>query len=216
MPIQIHMLTLGALQTNCFIIGDAGAKEAIVIDPSAEAEKILDVVKHEDYTVHEILITHGHFDHVLAAGPLKEVTQAPLRIHSADIPSLNQAQSIAKMYGLPSPPPASHDSLIEPGDVFEVGDIKLETVFTPGHSPGHVSFILASEQAVFSGDCLFAGGIGRTDLPGGNYEQLMQSIEEQLLVLDDAYTVCCGHGPLTTIGNERRTNPFILQWQERQ
>ncbi len=215
MPIQIHMLSLGALQTNCFIVGDTDAGEAIVIDPSAEAEKILGVVEQQGYTVREILITHGHFDHVLAAGPVKEATGASLRIHAADAPMLGQAQAIAGMYGLPSPPAACHDSFINPGDVFEVGNIKLETVYTPGHSPGHVSFILASEQAVFSGDCLFAGGIGRTDLPGGSYEELMQSIEEQLLTLDDAYTVCCGHGPLTTIGNERQTNPFILQWQNR-
>jgi hydroxyacylglutathione hydrolase len=216
MPIQIHMLTLGALQTNCFIVGDTDTGEAVIIDPSAEAEKILGVVEQQGYTVREILITHGHFDHVLASGPVKEATQAPLRIHEADAPALKQSQSIAQMYGLPSPPPAAPDSQINSGDVFEVASIKLETVYTPGHSPGHVSFILASEQAVFSGDCLFAGGIGRTDLPGGNYEALMQSIEEQLLTLDDAYTVCCGHGSLTTIGQERQSNPFILQWQARQ
>ncbi|MCI0710111.1 MAG: MBL fold metallo-hydrolase, partial [Chloroflexi bacterium] len=135
MPIQIHMLSLGALQTNCFIVGDTDAGEAIVIDPSAEAEKILGVVEQQGYTVREILITHGHFDHVLAAGPVKEATGASLRIHAADAPMLGQAQAIAGMYGLPSPPAACHDSFINPGDVFEVGNIKLETVYTPGHSP---------------------------------------------------------------------------------
>lgn len=212
MPIKVHMLSLGALQTNCYIVADTDSKDAIIIDPSDEAPKILEVIRREEYTVREILATHAHFDHVLASKPVKDATQAPFRLHAADVPQLQRAQQIAELYGIAAPEPAVHDGTVDEGTVIEVGTIKLETVFTPGHSPGHVSFILRSEQVVFSGDCLFAGGIGRTDLPGGDYVTLMRSIFDQLVALGDEYTVCSGHGPTTTIGHERQTNQFLLQW----
>ncbi len=212
MPIKIHLLPLGALQTNCYVVADTDTHEAVIIDPSDEAPKILEVVQREGYQVREILATHAHFDHVLASKPVKEATQAPFRLHAADVPQLRHAQQIAAMYGITAPEPATHDGTVDEGTVIEVGAIKLETFFTPGHSPGHVSYVLRSEQVVFSGDCLFAGGIGRTDLPGGDYPTLMYSIFDKLVVLGDEYTVCSGHGPTTTIGEERQSNPFLLQW----
>ena len=216
MPIKIHMLTLGALQTNCFIVADTATKDAIIIDPSDEAPRILQDIEEHEYTVQYILATHGHFDHVLAAQPVKEATGAPFLIHELDIPMLERSQETAKGYGLPAPDPATHDNTISVGDVFEAGSIKLETLFTPGHAPGHVSFVLASNDVVLSGDCLFAGGIGRTDLPGGDYQTLMTSITQKLLPLGDNYTVCPGHGPTTTIGQERATNGYVVQWLRKQ
>lgn len=213
MPIKIHMLPLGALQTNCYLVADLESLDAIIIDPSDEAPKILEVIQREGYTVREILATHAHFDHVLASKPIKEATQAPFRLHAADVPQLAHAQQIAEMYGLTAPEAASHDGTVEEGTVIEVGSIRLETFFTPGHSPGHVSFVLRSEQVVFSGDCLFAGAIGRTDLPGGDFATLMRGIFDKLVVLGDEFTVCSGHGPMTTIGQERQTNPYLLQWE---
>lgn len=215
MTLQIHMLSLGALQTNCFIVSDNETRDAFVIDPSDQADQILAVLNNNSYSVKKILLTHGHFDHLLAAQPVKSATGAELGIHAADAPQLAHAKEIAAMYGISIPETAAHDFQIDEGDIFAAGAIKLETVYTPGHSPGHVSFILASESVVFSGDCLFQGSIGRTDLPGGNYEELMTSIETKLLSLGDDYTVCSGHGPLTTIGQEKQTNPFVRQWMHR-
>lgn len=210
MSIQVHMLALGALQTNCYIVADTNTKEAIIIDPSDEPQAILQVIQREGYTVREILATHTHFDHVLASRPVKAATHAPFRIHADGVNQLARSQQIAHMYGLPAPEPATPDGFISEGDVIQYGAIHLDTVFTPGHSAGHVSFILRSEKAVFSGDCLFRGSIGRTDLPGGDLNVLMESIYLKLVPLGDDFVVYSGHGPKTTIGAERQHNPFLL------
>ncbi len=212
MPVKVHMLTLGMLQTNCFVVADTDSKEAVVIDPADEAPKILQVLQNEGYTVREILLTHAHFDHVLASKPLKEATNAPLRLHADATDHLKNTRQVAAMFGMNAPEPATHDGTLDEGDVIEFGDVKLETLYTPGHAPGHVTFVLRSEKVVISGDCLFMSGIGRTDLPGGDYRMLMTSIFEKLIPLGDDFTVCPGHGPTTTIEHERRTNPFLLEW----
>lgn len=209
MSITIKGLPLGKLQTNCYIVLDDESHEAIIIDPSDEGPRILAAV--EGYTVREILLTHAHFDHVLASGPVKEATQAPLRVHSADVAQLDHAPQIASMYGISAPASAKHDKLLQEGDTIVVGTIKLETIYTPGHSPGHVCFILHSEQVVFCGDCIFQGSIGRTDLPGANHAELMQSIAEKILPIGDDFALLPGHGPTTTIGTERQHNPFLQQ-----
>lgn len=211
MSIQVHMLALGALQTNCYIVADVDTKEVLIIDPSDEPQVILGVIQQEGYIVREILATHTHFDHVLAAQPIKTATEAPFRLHAEGVQQLALAQQIAQMYGLPAPEPAEADGFIQEGDVIEYGSIRLETLYTPGHSVGHVAFVLHSEKTVFSGDCLFKGSIGRTDLPGGNFKVLMESIYQKLIPLGDAYTVCSGHGPQTTIGEERLHNPFLAR-----
>jgi glyoxylase-like metal-dependent hydrolase (beta-lactamase superfamily II) len=211
--IKTHMLSLGAIQTNCFIVADTDSKEAVIIDPSGNAPTILEVIEDEGYTVRYILLTHAHWDHVLASRPVKEATGAPLYLHENEIGHLTNAQSIANSFGVEAPdPPAEHDHTLSEGDVFEVGAMRFETLFTPGHSPGHVTFVLRSEGLVFSGDCLFAGGIGRTDFPGCSYEVLRDSIVEKILPLGDDFRVCPGHGPTTTIGQEKATNQFIRRW----
>lgn len=210
MSITIHSLSLGKLATNCIIIRDEDSKQAIIIDPADSAPDILAAV--EGYDVREILLTHAHFDHVLASKPVKEATGAPLRVHENDIPQLEHTQQIAMMFGMRVPNAASHDILLHDGDVIEVGAIRLETIFTPGHSPGHVVFVLHSEKAVINGDCIFAGAIGRTDFPGSVHIDLVNSIVNKILPIGDEYTLYVGHGPHTTIGHERKTNPFILEF----
>ncbi len=210
MSISIQSLSLGRLSTNCFVLRDEDSKQAIIIDPADSAPTILAAV--EGYVVREILLTHAHFDHVLASKPVKEATGAPLRVHSNDIGQLEHTQQIALMFGMRVPQAATHDILLHEGDIIEVGAIRLETVFTPGHSPGHVIFILHSEKVVFSGDCLFAGDIGRTDFPGSVHNDLVDSILNKILPIGDDYALYVGHGPHTTIGHERQTNPFILQF----
>lgn len=212
MSIKVYMLPLGPLQTNCFVIGDMASSDAIIIDPSDQADQIMELVEREGLTVRYILATHAHFDHVMAAKAVREATGAPLWLHQDEIEQLRHMKSIAARFGLTAPDPAEHDDTLAEGDVIEVGAIRLETLYTPGHSPGHVSFALRSEQVVFSGDCLFLGSTGRTDLPGGDYDTLMRSIFDKLLPLGDDYTVCPGHGPTTTIGHERATNPVLLGW----
>lgn len=207
MSIEIKMLTLGKLATNCFIIIDTDRNEGIIIDPADEADQIMAAVG--DVTIREILITHAHFDHVLAAGKIKATTGAPLSLHEADVPQLEHAQQIAMMYGIRAPKPTTHDKLLNEGDVIQVGAIQLDTIFTPGHSPGHVCFVMHNEKKVFSGDCIFQGSIGRTDFPGSDHNTLMQSIFNKIVPLGDDYTLYPGHGGLTTIGSERQYNPFL-------
>lgn len=211
MSLKVKMLTLGLVSTNCFIIGDDETKEAIVIDPADDAFGIMDVVEANDWSVQRILATHAHFDHVLAVPDLKVATGAPFMMHHDDLPLLQSVPQLVKAYGLetgPIPPP---DDFVKEGDKIEVGGIELRVLFTPGHSPGHVTFA-SNAEILFSGDCLFQGSIGRTDLPGANFAQLMESIATKLLTFDDEVTVASGHGPLTTIGAEKQSNPFVLEW----
>jgi glyoxylase-like metal-dependent hydrolase (beta-lactamase superfamily II) len=215
MPIEIKKLTLGPVATNCYIVGDTDTKESLVIDPVDDAPVILDAAQRFDWTIKLILATHGHFDHVLASKELKELTAAPFCIHQDDLPFLeNLPQQGEMFFGTPFPEAARPDRFLtsEP-ETITLGVIKLETIFTPGHSPGHVSFYLRDHKIVFGGDCLFAGSIGRTDLPGGDYDLLMKTIFEKLLPLGDDVYVLPGHMDTTTIGRERQTNPFLLAYE---
>ena len=214
MTIEIKMLTLGMVSTNAYIVGDTETKQAIIIDPVDNAELLLETAKENGWTIELILATHGHFDHVLASKDLKERTNAPFYIHKADLPFLERLPETGEMYtGKRFPEAAIPDRfLTDESETIEVGAIKLETIFTPGHAPGHVAFLMRDQNVVFSGDCLFAGSIGRTDLPAGDYDQLMQSITTNLLTLDDEVNVLPGHMQPTTIGRERKTNPFILSY----
>lgn len=213
MPIEILKLTLGLLQTNCFIIGDAESHEAVVIDPSDNAPLIQQAVQRKGWTVREILATHGHFDHCMASADLKKLTGAPFRLHVLDLPLLRDMPRL--VYGWLSidvPPAAEPDGFVEEGSTITVGEIALEVLSTPGHTPGHVSYVLRSEQTVFSGDCLFYGSIGRTDLPGGDHDTLLRSITQKLLPLGDDFHVAPGHMRNTTIGYERTHNPFVIEY----
>ncbi|MDI7247844.1 MAG: MBL fold metallo-hydrolase [Bacillota bacterium] len=213
----VRTVTVGALDTNCYVVGCERSRKAIVIDPGAEPEKILAALREERLECDMIVNTHGHMDHIAANGALKAATGAPIAIHSDDAralldPSVNLSEFVmrgrASRLGPGSGPGSREaespqaDRLLAEGDDVEVGDVKLRVVHTPGHTPGSVS--LVGEGVVFSGDTLFAGGgVGRTDFPGGSYDSLVKSIEEKLFTLPDETVVYPGHGPCTRIGRER-------------
>lgn len=196
-------LVVGPLGTNCYIVADPATKEACLIDPGADAEKIKDLLRKNGLELKYIIITHGHGDHIGANGQFK----VPIYIHrlEADFltdPGLNMSKMF--MFGITSP---KAEKLLEEGDVLKLGNLKLEILHTPGHSPGSISIHV--DGVVFTGDALFAGSIGRTDLPYGDEALLTSSITEKLFALDDKTKVYPGHGPATTIGDEKRGNPFF-------
>jgi glyoxylase-like metal-dependent hydrolase (beta-lactamase superfamily II) len=200
-------LVVGPLQVNCFIIADEKTKEAVVIDPGDDAGDILKLIKEKDLKVRYIVNTHGHFDHIGANKAVKEATGAEILIHEADAPLMAHAAQQSSAFGMRavSSPPA--DRFVKHGDVVTAGEITLKVVHTPGHSQGGICLL---EQGVaFTGDSLFAGSIGRTDLMGGDLMTLITSIKEHLMTLPDETVVLSGHGPQSTIGEERRENPFL-------
>ena len=205
----IKGLAVGPIMANCFIVGCEQTKEAVVIDPGDDTNKILMALAESSLKVKYILNTHGHFDHVGGNKKLKEITGADLLIHSLDAPMLEMIESSAPAFGLTgenSPPP---DRTLEDGDTISFGNITLTVIHTPGHSQGGLSFYC--DKNVFVGDTLFEGSIGRTDLPGGDFETLIASIKNKLFVLGDDVKVYTGHGPETTIGKEKKFNPFVGQ-----
>lgn len=200
-------LVVGPLQVNCFILADEKTKEAVVIDPGDDAGDILKVIREKGLLVRYLVNTHGHFDHVGANRALKEATGALLLIHEGDAPVMASAPLQSSAFGMEeiSSPPA--DRFVKHGDVITAGEVKLKVLHTPGHSPGGIS--LLEDGMVFTGDALFAGSIGRTDLPGGDLLTLLRAIKTNLMTLPDDTRVFCGHGPASTIGEERRENPFL-------
>ncbi len=197
---------MGPIMANCFIAGCEDTHEAVVIDPGDEADRILLSLAESKLKVKYILNTHGHFDHVAANKKMKDATGADLIIHALDAPMLSQISDTATMWGLAaddSPPP---DQTAEEGDIINFGNLSLKVIHTPGHTQGGISFY--ADDCVFVGDTLFAGSIGRTDFEGGNFETLIASIREKLFRLADDTRVLTGHGPETTIGSEKQSNPF--------
>jgi hydroxyacylglutathione hydrolase len=203
----IKKLEVGPIMANCFILGCETTKEAAVIDPGDDADRILMILAKENLTVKYLVNTHGHFDHVGANKRMKEVTGAPLAIHTEDVPMLSQLSRSAASFGLAAENSPEPDLLLHDGDTVTFGDITLKVIHTPGHSRGGIC--LYTKGHLFAGDTLFAGSIGRTDLPGGDYDTLIASIKEKLLALPDDTVVYTGHGPETTIANEKRMNPFL-------
>jgi hydroxyacylglutathione hydrolase len=203
-------LVVGMFGSNCFIVGSESDKKGIIIDPGADASAIMNAVREAGLSIELIVATHNHVDHVGALRQVKEATGAPYAVHEADAESL-MPDVFGRMLGvmmsrsLKAPP--KPDKLLRDGDVIEVGDLKFSVLHTPGHTPGGIS--LRGDGLVFSGDTLFNFGIGRTDLSGGDYATLMNSIVTKLMVLPDETVVYPGHGPKTTIGTERRMNPFL-------
>jgi len=203
----IKTLAVGPIMANCFIVGCEETLAAAIIDPGDEPDRILQALAESNLTAKIIINTHGHFDHVGANKRLKEVTGAPILIHSLDAPMLNQLADSAAAWGMAadnSPPP---DRELQDGDEVTFGKIIFKVIHTPGHTPGGIS--LYTEHEVFVGDTLFAGSIGRTDFPGGSFETLRESIQQKLFVLSDDLKVYPGHNQPTTIGVEKRTNPFV-------
>ena len=207
---QIHLLTLGPLQTNCYLVAGDG-RRATVIDPAWNGEEIADAAASEGYEIGRILLTHAHFDHVGGLAALKKATGAPVYIHQDAVPMLRDAPAAASAFGLSLEQPPEPDELLEAGQIVTVGDLRFHVLFTPGHAPGHVSFYLPEDEAVFDGDVLFRQGIGRTDFPDSDHETLLRAIRRELLVLPDETRVFPGHGPPTTIGYERERNPFLQE-----
>lgn len=204
-------LVVGQLGVNCFILADGETREGIVVDPGEDAEEILGVLSANRIKVLHILNTHGHFDHIGANRRLVEATGAKLMIHKDDEPFLSKAARSATMYGLRAEDSPAPDSHLTDGQLIRFGKCELQVIHTPGHSPGGSCFYLPAEKLLISGDTLFADSIGRTDLPGGSQAQLVGSIKSKLLVLPDDTRVFPGHGPATTIGREKRHNPYLGQ-----
>jgi hydroxyacylglutathione hydrolase len=209
----VKMLTLGALDTNCYVIWDEKSEETIVIDPAFSTESegkrtVLRLIQTGNLSVRFIVNTHGHADHTCGNGVVKEATGAPILIHELDASLLGMSgQERASLFGISLTSPHADKTLHE-GDRITIGKTALTVLHTPGHTLGGIS--LTTENFVFVGDTLFKGSIGRTDSPGGSYKKIIKSIKEKLATLPDNFMVYPGHGPPTTIGEEKRTNPYLL------
>ena len=206
----LKRLVVGPFASNCYIVGSEPTKEGMVIDPGDEARQILKKVKDLQLDIKVIVLTHGHIDHIGAVSEVKEATGAEVAIHTDDAKSISgqEGQLISMLVsGLSYPAPPSPDRLLNGGDSIDIGDLNFLVLHTPGHTPGGIC--LLGNGVMFTGDTLFNCGVGRTDLPGGSYSQLMNSLHTKLMVLPDETIVYPGHGPETTIGVERRGNPYL-------
>lgn len=213
MSVEIRVIpSLGLAATNVYILGDTETNDAILIDAVDDAPLLVKTAAEAGWTIKMILATHAHFDHVLASKALKELTGAPFITHRNSPALLERLpQTGLRFTGQPFPEAATPDRFIgDAPEIIELGAIKLETIFTPGHAPDHLAFFMRDQNIVFCGDALFAGSVGRTDLPGGDHETLINSIVDRLLPLGDDVLALPGHGPQTTLGHERRTNPFLV------
>jgi len=205
----LNTVVVTEFMTNCYIVGDDSTREAVVIDPGGEAEKILREVEKMGVTVTAVVNTHAHVDHIGALKDVKDALGVSVMLHPGELPVLKSASRMARLFGVTIDDPPEPDRLLKEGDEIAVGGMSLKVLETPGHSPGGISLVTSDGKVCFAGDSLFAGSIGRTDLPGGDYNTLIQSIKSKLIPLGDDVKVFTGHGPATTIGTERRYNPFL-------
>jgi len=206
--VMIETLQLGPIGTNAYIVGDPATHRAAIVDPGDEPQRLLAVLARLSLGVDVIVATHAHFDHVGAVRPLVEATGAPFAVFEAELPALEVAADRAALFGITIPAPPAPDRLLREDDVLSMGGGAFRVVHTPGHSPGHMC--LLGDGVAFVGDVIFQGSIGRTDLPGGDYDTLIRSIATHILPLPDQTVLYNGHGPATTVGRERRTNPFLV------
>jgi len=208
---MIHeIFPVGPLQCNCSIVGDEQTKEAMVIDPGDEIEQVMTVVQQHGLTVKQIVVTHAHIDHVGGAMKLKRLTGAPILLNQNDYELLKMLDVQATWIGMATPEAVSIDASVSTGDKVQAGGLVADVLHTPGHTEGSICLYFAPQKKLIAGDTLFAGSIGRTDLPGGSYEKIMRSLHGPVLALPDETVVVPGHGPLTTIGEERESNPFLV------
>ena len=207
---MIHeIIPVGPLQCNCSIVGDETSHEAIVIDPGDEIESVQSILKEHNLTVKQIVVTHAHIDHVGGAMKLKAATGAPILLNQNDTALLKMLDVQASWLGMRPPGTVEIDQAVKDGDVVKVNGLEANVLHTPGHTEGSVCLLFAPQKTLIAGDTLFAGSIGRTDLPGGSYDKIIRSLHDKLLVLPDEIVVVPGHGPTTTIGEERESNPFL-------
>lgn len=208
MSVSFQGLVVGPLATNCYVVWDQSTRAAAIIDPGGDAAKIRETVSSNDLKPASILLTHGHLDHCYAAGHIARKYGAAIYMHEADVGQVELSLPVLEMvYDVSGFVRFSPSEPLEDGDVLQLGESTIKVLHTPGHSPGGVCFV--TDAGVFCGDTIFAGSVGRTDFPGGDHDQLIESIKSKLLTLPDSIHLYPGHGPSTTVGGEKTTNPFL-------
>jgi hydroxyacylglutathione hydrolase len=205
----LETFPVGPLRCNCTILGDEVTHEAMVVDPGDNIPEILSRLQKHGLTLRQIVVTHAHIDHVGGAAQLRKLTGAPVVMNQQDLKLLGMMEMQAGWLGVPTPQVAPPDASAEDGLALGLTTLPAQVLHTPGHTPGSICLLFPDQHLLLAGDTLFAGSIGRTDLPGGDGQQILRSLRERLLVLPDATRVVPGHGPETTIGEERQSNPFL-------
>jgi hydroxyacylglutathione hydrolase len=205
----LETFPVGPLHCNCAILGDEVTHEAMVVDPGDNIPEILSRLRKHGLTLRQIVVTHAHIDHVGGAAQLRKLTGAPVLMNQQDLALLGMMEMQAGWLGVPTPEVAPPDASAEDGLAIGLAALPAEVIHTPGHTPGSICLLFPAQHLLLAGDTLFAGSIGRTDLPGGDGHQILRSLRDRLLVLPDATRVVPGHGPETTIGEERHSNPFL-------
>jgi hydroxyacylglutathione hydrolase len=208
---DVRMFTVGMVQENCYILRGDGSDRALIVDPGEEAPRILAAVEELGLTVEAVLLTHTHFDHVGAVAPVARETGAPVYVSEIERPVLADIMSYVPFPGFGPYESYEADHTLKGGERLELAGFEIDVLFTPGHSPGHLTFSIPGERAIFSGDVLFQGSVGRTDLPGGDWNTLLGSIGTLVESLPEDTTVYPGHMGITSLGAERRTNPFLAE-----
>jgi len=209
---MIHeILPVGPLQCNCSVIGDETTREGLVIDPGDDVERVLALLHKHHLKIQQIIVTHAHIDHVGGAMKLRAATGAPILLNRNDYALLKMLDVQAAWIGMPTPGKVEIDQSLGQADMVKTGNLAAQVLHTPGHTEGSICLYFPAESKLIAGDTLFAGSIGRTDLPGGSFDKIIRSLHERVLALPDETTVVPGHGPLTTIGVERESNPFLVR-----
>ncbi len=203
----IKQFIAGPIENNMYLLVDEKTKQAVLIDATALVPEILDTVKELGADVKYILLTHGHFDHIMGLNDLKEALNAQAVINKNDLTLSDKINEFTRMFNMPETTPSVYEKFVDDGDVIQAGDMKIEVISTPGHTEGGVCYLV--DDNLFSGDTLFRDSVGRTDLWGGNFEKLSDSIKNKLFKLDDNIKVFPGHGPMTTIGYEKKHNEIL-------
>ena len=208
---MIHeILPVGPLQCNCSVIGDESTREGLVIDPGDDIEDVLTLVRKHNLQVKQIVVTHAHIDHVGGAMKLRAATGAPILLNQNDYALLKMLDAQAAWIGVAPPGKVEIDHSVAQADSIKTGSLSADVIHTPGHTEGSICLYFPAEKKLIAGDTLFAGSIGRTDLPGGSFEKIIRSLHDKVLELSDDTVVIPGHGSLTTIGRERQSNPFLV------